>query len=406
MVQIINPVSQDSGLGAALTNLGNSMFGPQTLQIGLLRQKLQQEQQAQAAKQGLAGAIRAGSQNYADMVANGILGGVSPEEIGKGRLLMSTTAPGADPLGREISLAQLGAGQSAAGTGAGLQKMEDTKVTVQNLQNQGALQRQNAEPIATTQNGQTIYTTKGQAPGLPAEATNEVRTAQDLSQPQNAAAKQTAMDLKTAGAQRTFENTLDKNDANRWEQMRGEAAAAQDNIATIDSGLQLLDAGMATGPGADLQTTFRAIASKLTGQDDPRVVNAQTFAQAMKPLALQMAAALKPTSNVDLAFSQAAAGGDANLMMQSLKEILNLQKQRAAQTVMTYQKELAKNPGMSDRPFMNPQPKFVDPFAARGQAPQQGQDPISQAKAAIAAGAPRDAVIRRLQQNGIDPAGL
>ena len=32
--------------------------------------------------------------------------------------------------------------------------------------------------------------------------------------------------------------------------------------------------------------------------------------------------------------------------------------------------------------------------------------PLEDARAAIAAGAPRDAVLQRLQQNGIDPAGL
>lgn len=42
--------------------------------------------------------------------------------------------------------------------------------------------------------------------------------------------------------------------------------------------------------------------------------------------------------------------------------------------------------------------------AASGQ--QGGGDPLAQARDAIARGAPRDAVIRRLQENGIDPSGL
>lgn len=39
-------------------------------------------------------------------------------------------------------------------------------------------------------------------------------------------------------------------------------------------------------------------------------------------------------------------------------------------------------------------------------SPQQGGDPIERARAAIANGAPREAVIQRMRENGIDPAGL
>lgn len=46
------------------------------------------------------------------------------------------------------------------------------------------------------------------------------------------------------------------------------------------------------------------------------------------------------------------------------------------------------------------------PNPASGQAAPAGQDPLAEARDAIAKGAPRDAVIQRLQQNGINPAGL
>lgn len=52
-----------------------------------------------------------------------------------------------------------------------------------------------------------------------------------------------------------------------------------------------------------------------------------------------------------------------------------------------------------------------DYFKPQGGQPQRGMtqpqsDPLSMARDAIAKGAPRDAVIQRLQQNGIDPSGL
>lgn len=51
---------------------------------------------------------------------------------------------------------------------------------------------------------------------------------------------------------------------------------------------------------------------------------------------------------------------------------------------------------------------FIVPApAASGSAGNAGQgDPLAQARTAIAGGAPRDAVIKRLRDNGIDPAGL
>jgi hypothetical protein len=44
--------------------------------------------------------------------------------------------------------------------------------------------------------------------------------------------------------------------------------------------------------------------------------------------------------------------------------------------------------------------------SAPGPAPQGAADPLAAARAAISAGAPRDAVIQRLRDNGIDPSGL
>lgn len=51
----------------------------------------------------------------------------------------------------------------------------------------------------------------------------------------------------------------------------------------------------------------------------------------------------------------------------------------------------------------------LDPGELGGKAapgPRGGGDPLAQARAAIAAGAPRDKVIERLRQNGINPGGL
>jgi hypothetical protein len=44
--------------------------------------------------------------------------------------------------------------------------------------------------------------------------------------------------------------------------------------------------------------------------------------------------------------------------------------------------------------------------ATGGQSPAGAGDPLSDARSAIARGAPRDAVIKRLQGMGVNPAGL
>ena len=66
-------------------------------------------------------------------------------------------------------------------------------------------------------------------------------------------------------------------------------------------------------------------------------------------------------------------------------------------------------PGTPDFPIIQPESQAaLSRVNGRNpaQAPQAGTPPLDQARAAIARGAPRAAVMQRLQQNGIDPAGL
>lgn len=78
------------------------------------------------------------------------------------------------------------------------------------------------------------------------------------------------------------------------------------------------------------------------------------------------------------------------------------QKQRNRQETI---KAIAGGGGRSYRPpfTFGPNGELMknDPAASAG-----GADPLTQAKAAIARGANRDAVIQRLRENGIDPTGL
>ena len=69
----------------------------------------------------------------------------------------------------------------------------------------------------------------------------------------------------------------------------------------------------------------------------------------------------------------------------------------------------AMGPMVPDIPIVQPESQAaLSRIQQRAQpgGPAAGGDPLSQARAAIAAGAPRGAVIQRLQQHGIDPSGL
>ena len=76
------------------------------------------------------------------------------------------------------------------------------------------------------------------------------------------------------------------------------------------------------------------------------------------------------------------------------------------QRVKFYVDALSK--AQSSHAGASPQPQQGQPQGQQQQQPQLKKDPgaFAQAQAAIKSGAPRDAVIKRLQDNGIDPSGL
>lgn len=99
-------------------------------------------------------------------------------------------------------------------------------------------------------------------------------------------------------------------------------------------------------------------------------------------------------------------GAKAENAMARLNAAQNLQDYRAAlgefkDALVTGLAKLRAQAGMT--PGGQPQaPSQAAPTAT----PQGGGDPLAQARAAIARGAPRDAVIQRLQQMGVNPSGL
>jgi hypothetical protein len=141
------------------------------------------------------------------------------------------------------------------------------------------------------------------------------------------------------------------------------------------------------------------------GNQDLSLANSITRSgQADQRIQLQQAAGQRQEEGLSLR-RQALAQAKDTAEQRAIQLATNSDLARAASVVNG-------NPGMkfSDalaqvrqgRASITPQPteQTAQPQAA------PGGDPLAQARAAIAAGAPRDAVIQRLQAHGIDPSGL
>lgn len=117
-------------------------------------------------------------------------------------------------------------------------------------------------------------------------------------------------------------------------------------------------------------------------------------------------------TNVDVALLKELQGLSSqpqNIRQTTLERALAraeaLKAQTAAELEALRNKTFFK-PGGGQTPSVMDSPLISGAGNTKPDQPAQSLDPLAQARAAIAAGAPRDAVIDRLKQNGIDSSGL
>ncbi len=242
------------------------------------------------------------------------------------------------------------------------------------------------------------------------------------------------------------------------EQREGAMAAAQ-SLPAIQQANAAIRSGAILGAGADQRLDLAKTLSLFGYKDQgDAAANTEVFRSAVAPVVLATVKSLgagSGISNADRDFAEKAAGGNINLEPETIKRLLDLGERAANAKVAAYNDTLngvypdsdPKNaqvrqlfqvrmpdmgaPAAAPAPAAASQAAPVAPPA--GMAPPQGgggylpgaarpgmaptasaqpqaapapSDALAQAQAAIAKGAPRAAVIQRLQAAGINPAGL
>jgi hypothetical protein len=185
-----------------------------------------------------------------------------------------------------------------------------------------------------------------------------------------------------------------------------QAVAAANQLRATQEAKAALDApgGIISGFRSGDRLAMQKFAN-LFGVDPTRVQNTETFRAAMKPAVLEIVKGLGSgvsISNADRAFAEKAAGGDIDLNEGSIRSILNIAEAKAKYQIEQHNKFVDKISGASGeaQPYAESlkvdMPTFEKPPA----------DPLAAARDAIARGASREAVLKRLRENHVDTSGL
>jgi hypothetical protein len=185
-----------------------------------------------------------------------------------------------------------------------------------------------------------------------------------------------------------------------------QAVAAANQLRATQEAKAALDApgGIITGFRAGDRLSMQKFAT-LFGVDPTKVQNTETFRAAMKPAVLEIVKGLGSgvsISNADRVFAEKAAGGDIDLNEGSIRSILNIAEAKARYQIEQHNKFVDKISGASGETQPYAESLKVDMPAVS----QKTADPLASARDAIARGAPREAVLKRLRDNNIDTSGL
>jgi hypothetical protein len=230
-------------------------------------------------------------------------------------------------------------------------------------------------------------------------------------------------DMKNASASgmslQDYQNRSDDNTAQRdilnksilpkLDKSQETAQAARDEIQAIHQARQQLDApgGIFTGTAADVRLKLAKAAELIGVQNADKITNTEAFGSAIGSRVLSLVKGLGAgagISNADRDFASAMAGGNIKLDETSIRRALDL-GEKAARVRIDQHNSLADRTLTATEALKG----YRDVY--RVQAPgsyekQAASDPYAKARAAIAAGAPRDAVMQRMKQFGLDAGKL
>ncbi|WP_244005279.1 hypothetical protein [Methylobacterium sp. E-005] len=200
------------------------------------------------------------------------------------------------------------------------------------------------------------------------------------------------------------------------------AQGAVGTLAAISRQKEALDKGVISGSGADWRTQAQAIGAQLLGIDPSQLNASYNFDAASTQKQAELAKAVSQaghTTNMDLQLGKTIAGGDRSKTEQALRQIVDAQETLARHAIDAHNASLDRYAKIAPEAAARTGFFHVDtpevyrygqgtpnPLADPGARLPVPGDALGMARAAIARGAPRDAVIGRLRQNNIDPGSL
>lgn len=209
--------------------------------------------------------------------------------------------------------------------------------------------------------------------------------------------------------QETFGKSLAELNAKAFMERRKVASDAATTIASTKDAVDLLDKGIISGTGAALRLSLGKALGLAGLSDAETVANTEAFLASRAKDVMSMIGALgagTAISNADLRFTERAAAATNTLDEKSIREIFRLQDEYGRRLIEKFNKDAEKvNPGLSPYPLTVEMPPTASQQQSTANMPLDTAT-ADAARAAIAQGAPRDAVIKRLREGGYDPKGL
>lgn len=183
------------------------------------------------------------------------------------------------------------------------------------------------------------------------------------------------------------------------------ATAARDEILAIDRAREQLDmpGGIFSGSGAEVRNKLAKVGT-LFGLDDSKIANTEAFGSAIGTRVLSLVKNLgsgTAISNADREFAAAMAGGNIKLNEKSIRRILDIGEKAARARIDQHNSLVDRTVGQNDSLSQYKKTYHID-APGKYAAP----DAYQKARDAIERGAPRDAVVLRLQKAGFDPGRL
>lgn len=188
------------------------------------------------------------------------------------------------------------------------------------------------------------------------------------------------------------------------------AVAARDDISAIHRSREELDqkGGVFSGKFADKMLYLAKVGEFLGVPDAGKIKNTEAYGAAIGARVASMVKAFgsgTAISDGDRRFAAAMAGGNIDLDEKSMRRILDIGEKAARGKIDSHNKLVDEVVG-SNEGLKSAKKSYVVSAPGEYKKPDTSGAVYDSARAAIAKGAPRDAVMKRLRENGHDPAKL